>query len=158
MNHAMTRSIALGAILLSGGFLAGCATVPTEGGEAAMVAKEFKAPPDGSSGLYIYRASGPGTALKKDVWVDGKCIGETAPNVFFYTTVSGGEQHKISTESEFSPNDLLLDTEAGKNYFIKQYIKLGLFVGGANLKTVDDDTGKKAVAKLKLAVEGHCSR
>ncbi|MBK6739872.1 MAG: hypothetical protein IPG64_19420 [Haliea sp.] len=33
--------------------------------------------------LYLFRAGGMGTALKKDIWVNGKCIGETAPHMFF---------------------------------------------------------------------------
>jgi hypothetical protein len=28
--------------------------------------------------------------------------------------------------------------EAGKNYFIEQFIKLGVFVGGAGLEQVDE--------------------
>ena len=47
-----------------------------------------------------------------------KCIGETAQNVFFYELVEGGKEYKISTESEFSPNDLLVKMEGGKNYFV----------------------------------------
>ena len=61
-------------------------------------------------------------------------FGESAPNVFFYTQVKGGETHKIETESEFSPNTLELMLEAGKNYFIRQFIKMGAFVGGADLE------------------------
>ena len=67
-------------------------------------------------------------------------------------------EHKISTESEFSPNDLLVKTESGKNYFIKQYIKMGAFVGGANLKLVDEKEGKEDVAKLEMARKGNCSK
>ena len=35
-----------------------------------------------------------GKALKKDVWIDGKCIGESAPDVFFYTEVEGGKNRR----------------------------------------------------------------
>ncbi len=68
--------------------------------------------------------------------------------MFFYEVVKGGEEHKLSTESEFSPNDLMVKTESGEDYFIKQYIKMGVFVGGANLKLVDEHEGKTAVAKV----------
>ena len=90
-----------------------------------------------------------GGGLKKDIWVDDKCIGESAPKVFFYEEVKGNAEHKISTESEFSPNDLFLKTESGKNYFIKQYIKLGVFVGGANLKLMNERMGKKMFLNWK---------
>jgi hypothetical protein len=136
---------------------AGCATVPMEGKEASSQAKLFSAPSQGQAGLYIFRAGGPGAALKKDIWVDGKCLGESAPNVFFFTEVAGNEEHTISTESEFSPNDLKLIAESNKNYFIEQYIKLGVFVGGANLRVVDEEKGKERVRKLGLATLGTCS-
>lgn len=99
-----------------------------------------------------------GTALKKDIWVDGKCIGESAPNVFFYEEVKGGREHKISTESAFSPNDLRVRTENGKDYFIRQYIKMGVFVGGANSELVNNEEGKRDVSDLELARKGTCSR
>ena len=137
---------------------AGCASVPMESPEVTDQAHQFNPPSKGMAGLYIYRAGGIGTALKKDVWVDGKCIGETAPKVFFYEEVQGDKEHKISTESEFSPNDLMVDTKSGTNYFIQQYIKMGLFVGGAGLKLVDEKEGKKAVLQLNMAKKGTCSK
>lgn len=146
------------AIMAAAALLAGCATVPTQSKEQTNIAKMFNQPSQGNAGLYIYRSGSFGGALKKDVWVEGKCIGETAPNVFFYEEVTGNQEYKISTESEFSPNDLLVKTESGKNYFIKQYIKMGVFVGGAGLKLVDEETGKKEVEKLKMATKGSCSK
>ncbi len=138
--------------------VAGCASVPMEPEAAVSKAMAFEAPAQGDAGLYIYRDSILGAALKKDVWVDGECIGETAPNVFFYHTVKGNQEHKISTESEFSPNDLVLKTDGGKNYFIRQYIKLGVIVGGAGLEAIPEEEGKKAVSKLKMAKKGTCSK
>ncbi|MBO1270266.1 DUF2846 domain-containing protein [Shewanella sp. 4t3-1-2LB] len=120
-------------------------------------AKQFSEPPAGKAGLYIYRDSFVGKALKKDVWLDGECVGETAPDTFFYKIVDGNTTHTVSTESEFSPNDVSLKTDTGKNYFIRQYIKLGLFVGGAGVEVIDEDKGKEAVSKLGLAKSGKCS-
>lgn len=138
--------------------LAGCASVPMESKENSDMAKKFSAPSEENSGMYIYRSGSFGGALKKDVWVDGDCVGETAPNIFFYKEVAGDQEHKVSTESEFSPNDLLVKTESGKNYFIKQYIKMGVFVGGAGVELVDEEEGKKEVSKLKMAKSGSCSK
>lgn len=152
----MFKKIAL--IAFASLIFAGCATVPMESKELSDNAKEFNPPSEGNAGLYLYRTSGVGQALKKDFLVDDKCVGESAPNVFFYKEVNGGEQHKVSTESEFSPNDLLVKTESGQNYFVKQYIKMGVFVGGANLQLVDDVKGKEAVSKLKLAKMGTCGK
>ncbi|HHV6932376.1 TPA: DUF2846 domain-containing protein, partial [Haemophilus influenzae] len=41
---------------------------------------------------------------------------------------------------------------SGKNYFIRQYIKFGVFAGGANLEQVSEEEGKKAISKLNMAV------
>lgn len=144
-------------VTLATSVLVGCASVPMESAETSDMAKQFNPPSDGNAALYIYRSGSFGAALKKDVWVDGKCIGETAPNVFFLEEVQGDAEHKISTESEFSPNDLLLLTERGKNYFVRQYLKLGVFVGGAGVELVDEESGKAAVQKLRMAKKGKCS-
>ncbi|KAA0915203.1 DUF2846 domain-containing protein [Psychrobacter sp. ANT_WB68] len=138
---------------------AGCASVPTEQAEVSNVLKQVKAPSANNAGLYIYRSNSVvGGALKKDVWVDDECIGETARGTFFYHEVLGNMQHKVSTESEFSPNDLMIDTKAGNNYFVKQYIKPGLIVGGAGLKLVPEAEGKQAISDLNLGVKGKCSK
>jgi hypothetical protein len=151
----MYRKIAL--VVMTTSLFAGCASVPMESTERSNSLKSFNPPQDGNAALYIYRSGVLGGALKKDVWLDGKCVGETAPDIFFYEEVEGGKPHKVSTESEFSPNDMDIYAEAGKTYFIEQYLKMGLFVGGADLKLVDETTGKAAVSGLKLAQKGNCS-
>ena len=137
--------------------VSGCASVDMASKAESAKAKEFNPPSQGNAGVYVYRDSFVGKALKKDVWIDGKCIGESAPDVFFYTEVAGGNNHKIDTESEFSPNTLELVFEAGKNYFIRQFIKMGVFVGGAGLEQIPEEQGKMAVAKLEMAQPGKCS-
>ncbi|WP_108445547.1 DUF2846 domain-containing protein [Halomonas denitrificans] len=144
--------IALAVLLLTG-----CASVPMESPGKSEKLKAFNSPSDGMAGLYIYREAGVGAALKKDIWVNEECVGESAQEVFFYKEVPGDERHSIATESEFSPNVISLETEKGKNYFIKQYIKMGVFVGGANLKLVGEEEGRNAVSELDLAVSGTCS-
>ena len=121
------------------------------------MAKQFTLPPEGKAGLYIYRDSSFGGALKKDVLIDDKCVGETAPNVFFYKEVDADKEYKLSTESEFSPNDLMLKVKSGMLYFIRQYIKMGVFVGGAGLELIENTKGKEAVKELEMAKEGTCS-
>jgi len=145
-------------IALVSALFSGCASVPMESTEKTEMAKKFNPPSNGNSGLYIYRSGSFGGALKKDVWVDGRCTGETAPNVFFYEEVQDDNDHKISTESEFSPNELVVKTESGKNYFIRQYIKMGAFVGGAGVELVDEVEGKETVKELDMAKNGLCSK
>ena len=123
------------------------------------VAKQFDPPSDGKSGLYIYRNTAYGGAARTDVMVDGYCIGSSAPYVFFYEEVEGDKSYKVSTkfpweESPDPDNDLLIKVKSGMHYFIHQYIKLGLFVGGAGIELVDEEQGKEEVSKLDMAKKG----
>jgi hypothetical protein len=137
--------------------ISGCATVEMAPQTSSSKSKEFNAPSQGKAGLYIYRDSILGKILRKDIWINGKCLGESGPDVFFYTEVEGGRSHKIETESEFSPNAMELRAEPGQIYFIRQYIKLGLMVEGADLERVPEAQGKAAIAKLNMAKTGICS-
>ena len=77
--------------------------------------------------------------------------------MFFYTEIKGNTEHKLSSEREFSPNDLHR-MESGKHYYIKQYLRPRLFVGGAGLEVVPEAEGRAAIAKLDLAKGGVCSK
>ncbi|WP_386694656.1 DUF2846 domain-containing protein [Lonepinella sp. MS14435] len=137
-------------MLCFGLLLTGCATTAMDTVENDLQAKKFDVPMEGNSGIYIYRNSFIGKALKKNLYIDDKLLGQSAPDVYFYKQVKAGS-HKISTESEFSNNNLSLSTESGKNYFIRQYIKVGVFVGGASLEQVPEEQGKIDILKLKRA-------
>lgn len=139
-------------LVLIGAFLVGCAAkVPMDTFENDQALKEFPAPPSGKAGVYVYRDSFLGKALVKRVDVNGKTLGNTAPDVFFYTVVDPGPV-TVATQSEFSDNILTFDAIKDHNYFIRQYIKMGVFVGGADLEIIDEEKGKTAVLKTKLAL------
>lgn len=131
-------------------FASGCASVPMAPATQDAELKTFSAPPADKAGLYIYRNSFAGQALKKNLYIDGDFLGESANKVYFYKQVAPG-QHIVSTESEFSDNALTLEVKAGLNYFIRQYIKLGVLVGGANLEVESEEEGKKNVLESRLA-------
>jgi hypothetical protein len=154
IKKIITMSLSITAAIL----YSGCAAIPMEPKELSDKAKAFEAPSNGNAGLYVYRDSIFGAALKKDILVDDKCLGESAPKIFFYKDVKGDQEHKITTESEFSPNDLVVKTESGKNYYVRQYIKMGAFVGGANLELVEEEEGQKAISELEMAKQGTCSK
>lgn len=149
------NKIIFGAVIISSVLLA---SVPLASNAENETAKSFPVPENGKAGLYVYRDSFVGKALKKDVYLDGRCLGETADRVFFYQQISTSQPHTLGTESEFSPNNLTLNVTSGKNYFVRQYIKMGVFVGGAGLEQVSESEGIRVVSKpeVKLAVPGHC--
>lgn len=150
------KTIILG--ILTSLLFSGCASVEMAKNDDKIDAiKKLNQPIEDKAGLYVYRDSSFGGSLKKDIWINHECLGESAPKVFFFKELPSGE-YKIATESEFSPNIISLNMESGKNYFIRQYIKMGVFVGGANLEQVSEEKGKQAISKLKMAKSGNCSK
>jgi hypothetical protein len=148
----MFKKAILGAIItfIFVSLLTGCASVPMAPMEQDSALKAFSQPAADKAGLYVYRNTFGGQALKKRVYVDGVLLGETANKVYFHKEITPG-QHQISTESEFSDNAITFQAEGGKNYFAEQYIKMGVFVGGANVKMVSEQEGMEAVRKCGLA-------
>jgi hypothetical protein len=146
----MFNKVILIVAIVSISFLSSCATVPMAPMGQDSTLKAFSQPAVDKAGLYIFRTSGVGTLLKKNVYVDGVLLGETAPKTYFYKEITPG-QHQISTESEFGDNAITFQAEGGRNYFCQQYIKMGVFVGGANVKMVSEQEGMRKVSKCGLA-------
>jgi len=130
--------------------VSGCASVPMAPASEDAALKTFAPPEEGKAGVYIYRNSFVGKALKKDLHLDGEFLGESANKTYFYRQVEPGE-HTISTESEFGDNAFTFVAQAGLNYFIRQYIKMGVFVGGADLELVPEEEGRTGVLNSRLA-------
>jgi len=156
----MNTASGFAALVLASLVLTGCASVvPLENVEMTRRAIEFSAPSEGHAGVYIYRINTDlGAAWKKDLWVDGQCIGESASGVFFYTEVTGDQEHTIETETEYSSLQMQVFLETGKNYFFRQNIEAGNFVGSASLIWVHELQGMMEVENLSLAISGTCSR
>ena len=81
--------------------VSGCASVKMESQDASNRAKQFASPNPGNSGLYIYRDGFLGAALIKNIWVDDKCVGESAPGVLreIKITPSPRNQNFLQTNS-----------------------------------------------------------
>lgn len=148
--HMMLRRVLGLAFLAMLAMLGGCASVPMGDKALDAEAKKFAAPPADMSRLYVYRNSVLGAALTKRVMVDGVYLGESAVKTYFVKDLAPGK-HTLATQSEFSDNTLELETLGGRNYFVRQYIKLGVVVGGANLEVMSDEEGMAGVKECQLA-------
>lgn len=146
----MSKKLIMCAAALGIALLSGCASVPMESAEKNQVYKAFPTPPENQAGVYIFRDSMLGSGLKKTVKIDNDVVGETAMNTYFYRVVSPGP-HVLATESEFSDNTINLNAQAGKNHYVRQSIKMGVFVGGASLEEVSETEGQKGVTETELA-------
>lgn len=128
--------------------LIGCASVDFKAShEEEMAAKQFALPTDNTTNIYIYRDMLLGSALGKNIYIDGRYLGQTGPKTFYKDNVEPGI-HVISTESEFSENHILLSTEPNTNRYIRQFIKIGVFVGGAGLEEVEAEKAKPVIETL----------
>jgi len=130
--------------------LTGCASVPMAPQAQDAASKTFRAPSANMAGVYIYRNSFVGKALTKTLYIDGIRIGDTANAVYFHREVQPGE-HSLTTQAEFGDNSVKFDAVAGKNYFFRQYIKMGTFKGSAGIEAVSEEEGKQAVLQCNEA-------
>ncbi|MEQ1915724.1 MAG: DUF2846 domain-containing protein [Gallionella sp.] len=128
--------------------LVGCASVQMADPAKDAQAKQFTAKPD-VAGIYIYRNESMGAALKMDIDLDGKPLGQSAAKTYFYAEVQPGN-HKITSKTE-NTVDLSIDAVAGKLYYVWQEVKMGILSARSKLQLVDEATGQAGVNECKLA-------
>ncbi|MBT3067519.1 DUF2846 domain-containing protein [Rhodoferax sp. U11-2br] len=141
----MKKFIALAAVTLS---LVGCASVNMGDAKQDASAKKFTAPKDNTA-VYIYRNESMGGAVKMDVELDGKPIGQTAAKTFLYKEVAPGK-HTLSSKAE-NTDSLEIDAKPGALLYIWQEVKMGVLYARTKLHLVDATQGQKGVLESKLA-------
>lgn len=140
-----TAAVALGVAVA---VLSGCASVPTADPAADSAAKTFAAPAPGKAGVYVYRNESMGAAVKMDVFIDGRHLGETAAKTYFYAEVDPGiREVKGKAENESAQR---FEAVAGRLYYFWQEVKMGVMFARNELKMVDEATGKAGVLESKL--------
>jgi hypothetical protein len=125
----------------------GCASVPMASAERDTAAKSYAVKPD-KANIYVYRNEGMGAAVKMSVVLDGKLVGDTGAKTFLVLEVAPGK-HTLVSKTE-NDSTLVVDTVAGKNYFVWQEVKMGLMSARSSLQLVDEAKGKAGVAECKL--------
>ena len=141
-----TRFPSLCAIVMVS-FVSACASVPMANTEQDSAAKRFVTNP-GKANIYVYRNESMGLAVKMPVALNGRLVGDTAAKTYLLLEVDPGRQTLLSkTEID---STLQVDAIAGKNHFVWQEVKMGLFAARSSLQLVDEATGRAAVAECKL--------
>jgi len=82
------------------------------------------------------------------VTLDGKNVGTTGANTYLKLTTNPGS-HVLTSRSE-NVNILKLNTQANKNYFVWQEVKMGVMSARSKLKLVSEAKGKKGVLECKM--------
>ncbi|NSL56222.1 DUF2846 domain-containing protein [Uliginosibacterium aquaticum] len=146
----MIRRILTCSFLAAAALLTGCASVPMATPEQDAAAKSFAVTAD-KANVYIYRNESFGGAVKMPVVVDGKIVGDTLAKTYIKQEVAPGS-HTIISKAE-NDAELKFDVAAGKNYFVWQEVKMGIWMARSALTLVDEAQGKEGVAECKL-IEG----
>lgn len=127
---------------------AGCASVPMASLQDDSSGKAF-APGDGKANIYVFRNETFGAAIPVTVSLDGKVAGQTASQTYFLWTVEPGH-HEVSCHAE-NTETLALTTSPGKNYFVWQEMKMGMWMARCALSEMSEEEGRKAVQECKRA-------
>jgi hypothetical protein len=145
----MRNLIVVCALLASA--LAGCASVPMASSEADASAKQFQ-PRAGYSNIYLYRNETMGAAIAMTVSLDGKVMGRTAAQTYFLWEVTPG-RHEIASHTENTAT-ITIDAVDGRNHFVWQEVKMGMWQPGSQLHEMSEAEGTKGVLECKRATEG----
>ncbi len=126
-----------------------CASVPMASPELDRTAKEFRTTP-GKSNLYVFRDESMGGAVKMTVLLDGQLLGDTAAKTFLVATIPPGP-HALVSKTE---NDARLDftAEAGKNVYVWQEVKMGVWSARSALQLLDEASARPRIAECNMAV------
>lgn len=130
--------------------LGGCASVPMASVERDTAAKSFASNSD-KSNIYVYRNESMGAAVKLPLVLDGRAVGDTAAKTYLMLEVVPGK-HTLVSKGE-TDSVLPLTTAPGKNYFVWQEVKMGMFSARSALQLVDEAVGKEGVGQCKLIEE-----
>ena len=100
--------------------------------------------------VYVMRKTMLGHRIHSKLAVNGKWMGVNRGKTYFYFTLDPGE-HFFCSESE-NQDYLALTVEAGKTYYLKQRVEMGMWKARTDLAVVDEAKGKKELADLNLSV------
>ena len=127
--------------------LSGCASVPMADVGKDAEAKQFSPPKEGAN-IYLYRSESMGMVAKMSVVLDDRLVGDTAAQTYLLLHVTPGK-HTIVSKSE-NDSTLNVTVDRGKNYFVWQEVKMGMWAPRSQLHLMDDEEGKHGVSQCKL--------
>ena len=100
--------------------------------------------------IYVLRPSSFGSAIKFGVYQDEKLIGKLGPKSYLAWTVKpDGKELTIMSKSE-NKDMLTINPQAGKTYYIKQKVKMGIAIARTGLEFIEENEGKEILRKLKV--------
>jgi hypothetical protein len=142
-----SRSALAVVVLLSMLMLGACASVDLAPPAEDARAKAMQ-PPSGKALVYIYRHETMGAAIKMNVMVNGKLLGQTASKTYFVVAVPPGPVNIASLAENTS--ELTVQASAGNKYFVWQEVKMGAWSARSALSEQGESRGMEGVTASKL--------
>lgn len=125
-------------------WLQGCAATGPTGSELGA---KLDAVPAGYGRVVLFRSSGMmGAALQPDLLIDGQVVGSSKPGGFVYADVGPGKR-VISASTEAAAR-LELEVLAGRTYYVRSAISMGLVVGRIALTEEGQVTAREELSSL----------
>jgi hypothetical protein len=114
-------------------------------------------PEEGHALVYVFRTATVGAAIKTWAFIDDELMMVSKPRAYSFAQVPAGK-HLFWTKSE-NTSALELDVEAGKTYYLKVKIKMGINKARAKLVELESEEEiQKAFSKcsyVKPTTEGY---
>ena len=137
------RLLVVTAVLL----VSGCATGPMYSEMKSKIAPLAA----GQGRVFVYRDSSFGAAVTPKVTINGKVVGVTRGNGFFYTDLPAGD-YRLAAETEVE-RSLTFSLAAGETKYVKASISFGVLVGRINFDLVNATAGEEAIQSLAYSPE-----
>jgi hypothetical protein len=141
------KTIAKLFFILATMLIVGCAAPIKAPPEKDTAAKVFTPVKDKAT-VFIYRNENYGGAVGMPVKVNGQDIGETGAKTFFRLNLASG-MYVIASEAE-NTAELPLTVVEGKNYFVWQEVRMGIWKARTALRPVDEKSGVDGVMESVL--------
>lgn len=127
--------------------LVGCAAPIKAPAENDAAAKVFT-PVKDKAVVFIFRNENYGGAIGMPVKVNGQDIGETGAKTFFRLNLASG-MYVIASEAE-NTSELPMTLVEGRNYFVWQEVRMGIWKARSSLRQVDEKAGMDGVLESVL--------
>lgn len=142
----MRKIFAIAALAITA-MLVGCAAPMKAAPEQDRAAKVFTPSKDKAT-LFVYRNENFGGAIGMPIKVNGLDIGETGAKTFFRMNLASG-MYVIASEAE-NTSELPITLVEGRNYFVWQEARMGIWKARTALRSVDEKTGMDGVLESVL--------
>jgi uncharacterized lipoprotein YajG len=141
--NAVSRFLIVAAMLL----MAGCATGP----KFSEMQSKIGPLAAGQGRVYVYRDSAFGAAITPNVTINGKVVGVSRANGFFYTDLPAGN-YRLAAETEVE-RSITFTLAAGESKYVKASMSFGIVAGRINFDLVNQAAGHQDLQSLAYSPE-----